>query len=110
MIKIFRRDGKEGRERRKRIEESRDAIICIRSFYPEFYKARLVPVDEFKKEDYLDEDTLITNIYGDMYLVMFNCPLTVPEFVEYFRDRDIFIAKKYEDLDGKLAQSHFELY
>lgn len=118
--KIFSIWGKEGQERRKRIRESRDAIICIRSnLQSQFYDAKLVPTEEFKPEDY--PKALCTNIYGDMWLVMleyFDCdPVDTEmvrkakkEFAIAFQNKDVFISKKYEDLDGQTAQTKFMLY
>lgn len=124
--KIFNTWGKEGQERRKRIKESRDAIICIRTnLQSKFYEAKLVPPSEFKAEDY--PNALCTNIYGDMCLVMLNYfdfdsgtgdkevvekikKAAKKEFAIMFQNKDVFISKKYKDLDGQIAQTKFVLY
>ena len=107
--KIFNNWGKEGQERRRRIKESRDVIIFIRTnLQSKFYEAKLVPPDEFKPEDY--PNALCTNIYGDMCLVMFDCEYTKREFAILFQNKDVFISKKYKDLDGQIAQTKFTLY
>ena len=125
-IKIFSNWGKEGQERKKRIRESRDVIICIRTnLQPKFYEAKLVPPSEFKAEDY--PNALCTNIYGDMHLVMFDyfdfnydtdskediemiTRAAKKEFGDMFENKDVFISKKYEDLDGRTAQTQFMRY
>lgn len=108
-IKIFNICDKEGQERRRRIKESRDVIICFRTaLQSKFYDAKLVPKEEFDAKNY--PNALCTNIYGDMYLVIFDCEFSKSEFVDMFKNKDIFISRKYEDLDGHIAQTSFKLY
>ena len=108
--KTFSLWGKEGQDRRRRIKESRDVVVCFRYMYAssKFFDGQLVPPSEFKAEDY--PNALYTNIYGDMYLVIPNCDVSKADFIEMFRNKDLFIAKKYEDLDGTIAQTKFKLY
>ena len=108
MIQIFKKHGKEGQERRRRIKESKDVVVCLRSMQTSFYDGKLVPAENFKPSDY--PNSLYTNIYGDEYLVLLECNVPKAEFVELFRDKDIFISKKYEDLDGTITQTPFKLY
>jgi len=107
--KVFNIWGKEGQERRKRIKESREAIICFRTtLQSKFYEAKLVPPEEFDFNNY--PNALCTNIYGNMYLVILDCEFSKKEFVDMFNNKDIFIAKLYKDLDGRTTQTSFTLY
>ena len=108
MIKIFGKIGKEGQERRRRIRESKDVIVCVRSLTTEFFEGRLVDNEDFNASDY--KDALCTNFYGNQWLVLYDCPLSKKVFFKYFYDKDVFISKVYKDLDGKESQTPFSLY